>query len=312
MSDTEELKESSIPEVVGLDDDDLDEENKGKNQETTGSISPLKRFLIPVAIGVASLALALVAASFFSGTKEETQTEAVEEAGENESGRTNSEQALQDSINWLKELAEMAEKETAKKKTEPSHIARVDQMMADMEADYYIMQQQNELAFDTEAVMAELGFLDYIAEQEGGKEGEGHTDGSEGDTTADGMSVQDSVDTLNWLQKEMKKLADEETTISRQRAELENERKQLEATKKKVDRAIARIERAESAQVANVARLYDSMRPDAVAELFKNLEDKVVLKILPRMKSANAAKILGLMPPKRAARISTKMITVLD
>ncbi|RKX18764.1 MAG: magnesium transporter MgtE, partial [Candidatus Zixiibacteriota bacterium] len=71
-------------------------------------------------------------------------------------------------------------------------------------------------------------------------------------------------------------------------------------------------EQVESARITSIARLYDGMRPEQVGKLFENLDDKAVMAILPRMKSANAAKIMAIMPPKRAARISTKMITVME
>jgi flagellar motility protein MotE (MotC chaperone) len=93
---------------------------------------------------------------------------------------------------------------------------------------------------------------------------------------------------------------------------IDKREKELEKLEYKVNQGLMKIGQAESARIINLARLYDGMKPEAVAQLFANLSDEVILSLLPRMKSANAAKILALMPPKRAARISTQMITVLE
>lgn len=165
---------------------------------------------------------------------------------------------------------------------------------------------------DTAAIMSELAFLDYTPEMEaeekkqrqmaGGALPDGGDYGFDG---VAGMTPQDSVDTLNWLGQELEKL-------DKARADNAKQIKDLKALEYKIDQALIKIEQAESSRIINVARLYDGMRPEQVGKLFENLSDKAVMAILPRMKSANAAKIMAIMPPKRAARISTKMITILE
>ncbi len=159
---------------------------------------------------------------------------------------------------------------------------------------------------DTTAIMAELAFLNYTPEMEA-KRKKQMADGSLDNSSEGiaGMTPQDSVDTLNWLYKELAKL-------DKAKAKNAKQIKELKALEYKIDQALIKIEQAESSHIINLARLYDGMRPEQVGKLFENLDDKAVMAILPRMKSANAAKIMAIMPPKRAARISTKMITVLE
>lgn len=311
MSDTEELREDSIPEVVGLEDGDLEDEDKPQQPAQTAWY---KKYIIPASVGVASLFLAFAAANFFSGSSDKqpgdsSETEAVSKANS----------VAGDSTNWLDALEAEAEKEVAGGNTEFEKRKKqgdFNETMAQMEAEYRLMQQQKQAAFDTADVMEQLDFLNYVHEQEVKENpelaGEKRSGGKDLRMTSAGISAQDSVDTLNWLDHELADLDKEQKRIQTLREQLEKEQKQLDAYKKQIDRALARIEQAESARVTKLARLYDSMRPDDVAKLFENLDDKVVLSILPKMKSVNAAKILGIMPPKRAARISTKMITVLD
>ena len=146
------------------------------------------------------------------------------------------------------------------------------------------------IEIDTTEIMKELEFLFYTPDMEAGELG---------------ITAEDSIDTLNWIQKEMARL-------SEVNAEHEKRLRELQELERKIDEAMVKIEQAESTRMVKLARLYDGMKPDEVAKLFANLDDDMIVTLLPRMKPANAAKILGLLPPKRAARISTQMITVLE
>ncbi len=156
--------------------------------------------------------------------------------------------------------------------------------------DVFTAEDLKQFDIDTQKIIQELDFLFITPESE---------------LRDLGVTAQDSIDTLNWLDKEMARLKKEKGDIERQR-------KQLEGLEKRIDQAMIQINEAESARIVNLARLYDGMKAQDVAKLFANLSDEVIISILPRMKPANASKILGLLPPKRAAKISTQMITVLE
>ena len=142
-------------------------------------------------------------------------------------------------------------------------------------------------------IMDNLAFLDYeptadeIAEEEAK------------------MSVEDSVEAVNWLEQEKKRLTTKE-------AGLDARQRELDVLDKQVSQKILKLEQAESARVANLAKLYDSMDARAVAKLMANLDDGTVVSILPRMKIKNASAVLSLFPPKRAARLSKQMITIAE
>jgi len=149
---------------------------------------------------------------------------------------------------------------------------------------------QDGFVIDTAEILRELNEIFITPEQE---------------QVVEGMTPQDSVDTLNWLEKE-------QAELDKKIAEFEKKRKELEILENKINKSLLKIEQAESTRIINLARLYDGMKPDEIGRLFANLSDEIVISILPRMKPANASKILALLPPKRAARISTSMITVLE
>ncbi len=120
-----------------------------------------------------------------------------------------------------------------------------------------------------------------------------------------GMSVEDSIENVNWLESEKKKLADTDSNLKQRE-------KELAKLDKAVTKKILRIEQEESSRISKLAKLYDGMDSRSVARLFVNLDDETIVMILPKMKIKNASAVLQLLPPQRAARLSKKMITIAE
>ena len=150
---------------------------------------------------------------------------------------------------------------------------------------------------DDPSVLAEiesnLAFLDYQPEE------------SEIATETEAMSVEDSIEAVNWLEAEKTRLAEMEK-------ELNSRQKELELLDKQVTKKINTIEQAESVRIQKLAKLYDGMEPRSVAMLLANLDNETVVSILPRMKTKNASAALSLLPAKRGAVLSKKMITIAE
>ncbi len=294
MALDKENKEKKSEEIVGLDGGDLKEEGEGNGEEginKKGLLDKYKKFILPVAIALGAFVISIVGVKFLNAPSHELSEEvSVEDSGHSEvSDNIENEKLSMDNI---------------KKRNDDESNKQSLENMAEESSDAF--------SIDTSAIMDGLAFLDYTPEMEAEDKKQGQMDeGSPSDGNNDGadqytgMTPQDSVDTLNWLAKEL-------TRLDKAKAASASKIKELKALEYKVNLALKKIEQAESARITNLARLYDGMRPEQVGKLFENLDDKAVLAILPRMKSANAAKIMAIMPPKRAAKISTKMITVLE
>ncbi|MCK4372683.1 MAG: hypothetical protein KAW61_06020 [candidate division Zixibacteria bacterium] len=143
-------------------------------------------------------------------------------------------------------------------------------------------------------IMDNLAFLDYQPE--------------EGEVMAEedvSMSVEDSIEMVNWLVAEKAALTEREAALAARERDL----KLLDKT---VSKKLLTLEQAESSRINSLAKLYDSMDPRSVAQLMANLDDKTVVSLIPRMKIKNASAVLALMPPKRAAKLSKQMITIAE
>lgn len=131
-------------------------------------------------------------------------------------------------------------------------------------------------------------------------------DPNEGMTNDDyAMTTEDSIETVNWVDAEKKKLAKRENEVANREKELTN----LDFS---ISKKILRIEQEESSRTSQLAKLYDGMDSRSVAQLMANLDDGTIVSILPKMKSKNASAVLQLLPPQRAARLSKQMITIAE
>jgi len=118
-----------------------------------------------------------------------------------------------------------------------------------------------------------------------------------------GMTAEDSLEEVNWLDKE-------KATLASRQSVLDKRQKELEALDRSVSQKLTTLEQAESTRISQLARLYDGMDPRSIAKLVANLDNATVVAILPRMKPKNASQVLALMPPKRAAALSKQLITI--
>jgi flagellar motility protein MotE (MotC chaperone) len=242
------------------------------------ALKALKKFAVPAASALAAFAISFVIYTFVLSDKPPAEDTPISSA----------EKAVQEvKEESAPQIAAQADEKQSTGKVVPSK-AKKDTTAAGEKK--FTKKDVDAIDIDTTEIMKELEYLFSTPEAE---------------LAALGLSPSDSLDTLNWIQKETAKL-------DKAKAESEKRMKELLALESRIDQALLTIEQAESTRITKLARLYDGMKAPEVAKLFANLEDKVILSVLPRMKPANASKILGLLPPKRAARISTRMITVLE
>lgn len=265
----EEKKQApNVEEIKTVSDESLDE---AEQQETpAGGFKPLiKKFLIPAVIGLAALLVSLAIPRFLQSDKKSQEEILAEPAVDSAVVETGNRDSL------LQVAARPLE---------------VDELDAEELEELLAMRNLFD-QLDTAAILEEMAMMDGIHD--------------ELDIDSAPMSASDSVDTLNWMDREMEKIAAERDSLKLLKEE-------MQVLTNKVMQASNKLDQAEAARLTKLARLYDGMKPAEVANLFDNLSDSLIVLILPKMKPAHASKILGLMKPKRAASISTKLITVAE
>jgi flagellar motility protein MotE (MotC chaperone) len=242
-----------------------------EGQDNKKAKSPIMKYALFGGGGlVLILAIAFGVAMLMGGGKSQTSAEsdnATEAAEAPDSGGTDNERTQ-------KQYSEGSIQETGEK-----------------EMDSILAAQEDAKVIDN--IMDNLAFLEYEPEL------------SEIESGVNGMSVEDSLEKVNWLEQETAKLAE-------RKAELDERERELTRLDAEVTKKLLKLEQAETARINTLARLYDGMEPRAVAKLMANLDDETIVSILPRMKSKNASAVLALLPPQRGARLSKQMITIAE
>lgn len=109
---------------------------------------------------------------------------------------------------------------------------------------------------------------------------------------------------------EPKWLEQERLNIKQQREAIESEKRELASLRRDIEKLLATVQEAKSERITMMAKLYDSMDPEAVAQQIGSIEDRTVVMLLPQMKTRTAAKVMAHLDPKRAAQITTRLLAL--
>jgi flagellar motility protein MotE (MotC chaperone) len=105
-------------------------------------------------------------------------------------------------------------------------------------------------------------------------------------------------------------LRQEKRVLQQERREVDKKIQELELLKKDIEQLLARVQEVKSERIGMMAKLYDSMDPEAVAKQINNMDDRTVVTLLPQMNTRTAAKVMALLDPQRAAQITTKLLAM--
>ncbi len=121
------------------------------------------------------------------------------------------------------------------------------------------------------------------------------------DSSAGGMSEEDSVKHVAWYvaQKE---------EIDRERVRLRTEMADLQQLKIATEALLDERKNLERNNIANMAKLFDTMKAQEVAAIIQNIPNMKIGLILQKMKKQNASKVMAELPSERAATITMQLI----
>jgi flagellar motility protein MotE (MotC chaperone) len=117
------------------------------------------------------------------------------------------------------------------------------------------------------------------------------------------------------LQRERGRLAQEwqdlhsaQKRLLLEQGEIDQRQKQVETLLAKVDDKVKTVSDSQSHQLDQLARVYETMKPDAAAAILGGIDVETATEILQRMKERSAAGILAKVPSDKAAHISERML----
>jgi len=110
------------------------------------------------------------------------------------------------------------------------------------------------------------------------------------------------------LEAEWERLRFIERTVTVESGEIEKRRQEVEELLAKVDAKVHVMEEERDRMLGQLARVYETMKPDAAAEILSGLEVDVATEILRRMKERAAAQVMASLDPRSAAVISQRML----
>ncbi|NNE43680.1 MAG: hypothetical protein HKN12_05705 [Gemmatimonadetes bacterium] len=110
------------------------------------------------------------------------------------------------------------------------------------------------------------------------------------------------------LQRAWEQLRFAERRVLIEQSEIEARQTDIEALLARVEANVQVMEDERTQMLSQVARVYETMKPDAAAQILSGIDVDTSTEIIRRMKERNAAAVMASLEPQAAARISQKMI----
>jgi flagellar motility protein MotE (MotC chaperone) len=120
---------------------------------------------------------------------------------------------------------------------------------------------------------------------------------------------------LDALQSERERLAGEweqlrfaEKRVLLEQGEIESRRKEVEDLLTRVDASLKGVSDERAKMLDQLARVYETMKPDAAAGILAGMDAETATEVLRRMKERSAAEVLAKIPREAATEISRRML----
>ena len=110
------------------------------------------------------------------------------------------------------------------------------------------------------------------------------------------------------LQRSWEELRFAERRVLMEQTEITERQADIEELLARVEASVQVMEDERTQMLSQVARVYETMKPDAAAEILAGIDVETSTEIIRRMKERNAAVVMASLEPQAAARISQKMI----
>jgi len=109
------------------------------------------------------------------------------------------------------------------------------------------------------------------------------------------------------IDKRAKDLDTREALIRVAEQRVDQKIKEMETLRLQLQSMINQVSEAQAAQVENLVKIYETMKPEEAARIFETLDMPVLLSVIQRMKPAHTAPILAKMAPEKAKEITVAL-----
>jgi len=110
------------------------------------------------------------------------------------------------------------------------------------------------------------------------------------------------------LQREWETLRFAEERIAIEHGEIASRKAEVEDLLNRVEEHVKVMESERGQMLDQLARVYETMKPDEAAEILSGIDVDTSTDIIRRMKERNAAGVMASLEPRAAARISQRML----
>jgi flagellar motility protein MotE (MotC chaperone) len=106
------------------------------------------------------------------------------------------------------------------------------------------------------------------------------------------------------LEKRSHDLDTREALLKVTEQRIDQKMKEMAALRQQVQALVDQAGGAQQAQLDNLVKIYETMKPDEAAKIFDTLDMPVLLGVIQRMKPARTAAIMAKMPPEKAKEVT--------
>lgn len=109
------------------------------------------------------------------------------------------------------------------------------------------------------------------------------------------------------LDKRSRDLDSREMLVKVTEQRVEQKIKELETLRQQLQSMVNNANEAQQAQLENLVKIYETMKPDEAAKIFETLEMPVLLGVIQKMKPARTAPIMARMAPEKAREVTVAL-----
>ena len=110
------------------------------------------------------------------------------------------------------------------------------------------------------------------------------------------------------LDMKAKDLEAKETLLEAIEARIDKKIQDMETMRKQLQALLNQAGGQQQAQLDNLVKIYETMKPEEAARIFDTMEMPIVLGVIQKMKSAKSAAIMAKMSSERAKEITTELM----